>query len=399
MEKSINRPGPRWPLFQILAPLVFSVFMTGCHQAGAGAVADGNESTPEVTVMLARPVSREVVNSYPGRLTPFRQAEVRARVAGILMKRLYEEGREVTEGQTLFNIDDAQLKLDVLTAKAELARAEAELYKARDTLRRHQVLMDKKVMQEHDFVATVTSEIKARAAVDNAAAALSRAELLLSYSQVTAPISGRAGLALVSEGALVGEGEATQLTIIEQIDPIYVDFAQPASDLLAIDQGVNSGHLRKIDDSNIEVSLKFNDGSVYPHPGRLIYSDASISPRTDNVSMRAVFPNPEKTLRPGAYLNVSLARAVNDQVFLVPRDSLVRQEESSHVLVVSDQSLVEKRPVAAEELDGKNWVITAGLKNGEKVIINTGQAAGLEGQKVSTLSITGQSARLAFRKE
>lgn len=397
MGKSVIMFGQRLPFFQILA-LLLSALMAGCNQAGAETAADGTAPMPEVSVMLAKPVSREVVNTYPGRLAPFRQAEVRARVAGILMKRLYAEGQEITEGETLFNIDDAQLKLDVLTAKAELARAEAELFKAQDTLRRHKILVEKKVMQEHDFVATVTSEMQARAAVDKAAADLNRADLLLSYAQVSAPISGRAGLALVSEGALVGEGEPTQLTTIEQINPIYVDFAQPSSDLLAIDQGLNNGQLRKIDDSNIEVRLLFQDGSVYHQVGRLVFSDTSINPRTENVSMRAVFPNPEKTLRPGTYLKVSLSRAVNDQVFLVPRDSLLRQDESSHVLVVSEQNVVEKRQVEAKELEDKNWLVTAGLKSGEKVIINTGQAAGLEGQKVS-VAVIDEPPKLALRKE
>ena len=389
----------RFTFFQILSLIVLSALLAGCNQAGAEADAGGAAPAPEVTVILAQPVSREMASTYPGRLTPFRQAEVRARVAGILMKRVYTEGQEVVAGETLFNIDDAQLKLDVLTAKADLSRAEAELYKAQDTLKRHKVLVEKKVMQEHDFVATVTSEMQAKAAVDNAAAALGRAELLLSYSQVTAPISGRAGLSLVSEGALVGQGEPTQMTTVEQIDPIYVDFAQPSADLLAIDQGVNSGRLRKISDPNIVVHLKLQDGNVYPHTGRLIFSDTSVDPRTDNVSMRAVFPNPDKTLRPGTYLHVSLSRAVNDQVFLVPRDSLVRQEESSHVLVVSDQDTVEKRPVEAAELDGKNWVVTAGLQSGEKVIINTSQAAGLEGQKISVALLVPELPKLASRKE
>lgn len=385
--------------FKILALLIMSAILAGCDQAGAEL--DGHENTPvpEVTVMVAEPVTREVANSYPGRLTPFRRAEVRARVAGILMKRLYTEGQEVTEGQTLFEIDEAQLKLDVLTAKSELARTRAEHFKAEDTLRRHQVLVNKNVMREHDFVATVTAEQQAEAAVDNAAAALARAELLLSYARVSAPIAGRAGLALVSEGALVGQGEATQMTVIEQIDPIYVDFSQPSADLLALDQGLNRGDLKKIDEESAEVRLRLPDGSFYPQAGRLIFTGTSVDPETDNVAMRAVFPNPDKSLRPGTYLTVSLSTALNPRVFLLPRDSLLRGEEASHVLVVSEQGLVEKQPVEADELEGKNWVVTAGLKGGEKIIINSAQAAGFEGQKVTVGSIITSGEKLAARSE
>ncbi|UQZ89598.1 efflux transporter periplasmic adaptor subunit [Deltaproteobacteria bacterium Smac51] len=370
--------------------------LTGCGQAGAGQTESEAAPMPEVTVMLAQPIERAVIDSYPGRLAPFRQAEVRARVAGILMERLYIEGQDVTEGQTLFSIDDAQLKLDVLTAKSELARAQAELYKSEDTLRRHEVLLDKKAIQEHDYVASLTAEMQAKAAVDNATAALGRAELRLSYARVTAPISGRAGLSLVSEGALVGQDEPTRMTTIEQVDPIYADFSQPSADLLIIDDGVSNGRLKKIDEADIEVFLGLPDGSRYPHAGRLIFTNASVDPKTDNVSMRAVFPNPERLLRPGTYLNVSLSRAINPCVFLVPRDSLLRNEEASHVLVVSDQNLVEKRPVKADELDGKNWVVTAGLEAGERVILNSLQAAAFEGQEVSVASIVSAGEKLAL---
>lgn len=390
---------PYYLSLKILALLTISAVLAGCGQAGAELGDHENTPAPEVSVMLAEPVTREVTNSYPGRLTPFRRAEVRARVAGILLKRLYTEGQEVTEGQTLFEIDEAQLKLDVLTAKSELARTRAEHFKAEDTLRRHQVLLDKNVMREHDFVATVTAEQQAEAAVDNAAAALARAELLLSYARVSAPIAGRAGLALVSEGALVGQGEPTQMTVIEQIDPIYVDFSQSSADLLALDQASRRGELRKIDEGSVEVRLRLPDGSFYPRAGRLIFTDTSVDPETDNVAMRAVFPNPDKSIRPGTYLTVTLTTALNPRVFLLPRDSLLRGAEASHVLIVSEQGLVEKQPVEADELDGKNWVVTAGLKGGEKIIINSAQAAGFEGQRVTVGSIITGGEKLAARFE
>lgn len=379
-----------WPL--LLLPLA----LTACGQAGAER-AEEIEPVPEVTVMLARPVERPVLTSYPGRLAPYRRAEVRARVSGILMQRLYTEGQEVAEGDVLFNIDDARLKLDVLTAESELVRARAEHYRCWDTLRRHTSLLDSKVIQEHDYVASETGERQAQAAVDNASAALARAELLLSYARVTAPISGVSGLALVSEGALVGEGEATRLTTIEQIDPIYADFSQPSSELLLIDRGLKSGRLRKIDDPAVEVRLRLPDGSYYEHPGRLTFIDSSVDPGTDNVAMRAVFPNPDKTLRPGAYLSVDLARAVDPSAILIPRDSLLRRDSESHVLVVTAQNTVEKREVKISELDGRNWVVTSGLAAGDRVIVNSAAAAALEGREVTVAATVDGPEKLAFK--
>lgn len=379
-----------------LSLLLLLISAAACSQAGAER-AEEAQAPPEVMVMLAEAAEKQISASYPGRLAPYRRAEVRARVAGILMERLYAEGEEVSEGDTLFNIDDAQLKLDVLTAQSELARAEAEHYKSQDTLKRHKTLLGKEAMQEHDYVASLTAEMQAKAAVDNAAAALARAELLLSYARVNAPISGLTGLSLVSEGALVGQDEATRMTTIEQIDPIYVDFSQPSSDLLIIDEGIKNGRLRKTPEPDIEVRLKMPDGSLYEHTGRLIFTDSSVDPRTDNVAMRAVFPNPGKTLRPGTYLSVSLARAVNPYAILIPRDSLLRQDSESHVLLVSDQNTVIKRQVEVSELDGKNWVVTAGLTTGDRVIINSSQAAGLEGQKVSIAATVSGAQKLAFK--
>ncbi len=377
------------------------LILAGCGRAETDSAGGVDAApAPEVAVMVAVPRERPLVQTYPGRLTAFRRAEVRARAAGILVKRHYEEGREVAEGDLLFTIDDAQLKINRLSAQSALARAEAEHQGTLDTLSRHRSLVEKKSINEHDYIASVTAEKRAQAEVDSARAALAKAELDLSYARVDAPISGRAGLALVSEGALVGQDGLTPMTTIEQIDPIYVDFSQPASDLLAVDSAVKSGRLRKIDQAGVQVRLNLPDGSVYEHPGRLLFIDTSVDPRTDGVAMRAVFPNPDKTLRPGTYLGVSLSRAVNPQVFLVPRDSLLRQEGESHLLIVSDQNLVEKRPVEAAELDGKNWVVTGGLRPGDQVILNIAQGAALEGQKVSIAATTTSSTEtLALRRD
>ncbi len=380
--------------------LMLLALLTGCGQAGADKAAEEKAAPlPEVAVMVATPRERPVVQTYPGRLAAFRRAEVRARAAGILLARHYVEGAEVAEGEPLFSIDDAQLKINVLSAQSALARAEAEHQGTLDTLSRYSNLLEKKSINEHDHVAAVTDEKRAKAEVASAAAALAKAELDLSYARVTAPISGRAGLALVSEGALVGQDGLTPMTTIEQVDPIHADFSQPSADLLAIDDGVRNGRLKKIDEPAVEVRLTLPDGSSYEHPGRLIFTGTSVDPKTDGVPMRAVFPNPDETLRPGTYLSVNLSRAVNTRVFLVPRDTLLRQEGESYLLVVSPQDTVEKRVVETAELDGKNWVVTAGLEAGEQVVINSAQAVGLTGQKVSVASAAPGPERLASRKE
>lgn len=361
------------------------------------------ETEPQVEVLIAEPVERPLVQSYPGRLASFRKAEVRARAAGILLRRHYIEGSDVAAGQLLFSIEDDQLRIDVEAAESALAKAEAEHQGTLDTLKRHQNLVEKQSINEHDYVASQTAEKKARAEVANALAVLDQAKLDLSYAQVTAPISGRAGLALVSEGALVGQNELTKMTVIEQLDPIYLDFSQPASDLALVADGVRSGRLKKIEENEIKIWLAMADGSRYEHPGSLIFTDSSVNQETDKVAMRAVFPNPDRILLPGGYLRVSLARAVNPAVFLAPRDSLIRQGNESWLLLLSPDNVVEKVKVETEEMDEKNWVVTSGLNSGDRIILSGSKALPLEGQKVAVAAKPGQSSDevgpLAARKE
>lgn len=381
----------------ILLPLWAALILTGCGGADQSTALEETEA--EVAVMVAVPRQRPVKQAYQGRLAAYRRAEVRARAAGILLKRHYEEGREVAEGELLFSIDEAQLRTNLLAAQSSLARAEAEHQGTVDTLNRYRSLFKTRSINEHDYISAQTSEKQAAAAVKSAEAVLAKAELDLSYARVTAPISGRAGLALVSEGALVGQDGLTPMTVIEQVDPIYVDFSQPVSDLLAIDKSLKDGRLLKIDQSAAQVRLRMPDGDFYEHPGQLIFTATSVDQATDNVARRAVFPNPDKALRPGTYLSVEVAEALNPQAFLVPRDSLVRQSEASHLLIVSDKNLVEKVAVEATELEGKNWVVTAGLKAGDQVVINSAQALALEGQQVSVRTVAPETEQLAFLGE
>lgn len=344
----------------------------------------------EVEVMTAQPVVRPVIQTYPARLAAFRKAEIRARAAGILLERKYVEGSEVKAGQLLFTIDDEQLKINVLSMQSALARAEAEHQGAQDTLRRHSTLLGKQSINEHDHVASLTAEKRTRAEVGSAEAALADAELKLSYAQVTAPISGRAGMALVSEGTLVGQDGLTPLTVIEQIDPIYVNFAQPVPDLAEIKSGARQGLLNEYADADIVVQLIMPDGSIYGHEGRLVFSDVAVDPNTDNIAMKAQFPNPNSVLMPGAYIRVNLIRAVNPQIFLVPRDTVVLEENSSHIFVATPEGVVEKRAVTVRNLEGPNWQVTGGLKTGEKIILNSVQATPMVGEPVAAVSKAGQ---------
>jgi len=366
-------------LFLVAVILTLAAF--GCSPDKTGEEA-GSDSPTEVAVMTAAGVSRPVVQTYPGRLAAYRKAEVRARAAGILLERNYEEGSQVKAGDLLFSIEDEQLKIDVQAAKGALARAEAEHQGAQDTLRRHSSLLTRQSINEHDHVASMTAEKRTRAEVESAAAALAQAELSLSYARVTAPISGRAGQELVSEGTLVGQDGLTPLTVIEQIDPIYVNFSQPANDYGAIKMAGAKGLVKEYDQSETVVQLLLPNGEIFEHQGRLVFADSSVNPDTDNISMKGLFPNPKGLLLPGAYLRVNLIQAVNPKVFLIPRDSLVREENSSHLFVISPEGLAERRTVTADKMEGKNWLITAGLSDGDKVILDSGQAASLEGKKV-----------------
>lgn len=341
--------------------------LTGCGKNGKSTAP---EPLREAKVVMVRPTAVPLTIELPGRLDPYRQAQVRARVAGIVTARTYEEGQEVKQGAVLFRIDPAPLKAARDAAQGALAKAQAAALAASDKRQRYDDLVRDHAVSERDHTEAVAADMQAKAEVASAKAELARAQLQLDYATVTAPISGRARRALVTEGALVGQDQATPLTTIEQLDPIYVNFSQPAADVDALRYAVKSGRATGISQHDIAVTLLRADGTAYPLQGKLLFSDLAVDPTTDTVAMRALFPNPERELLPGAYVRIALDAAVDRRAILVPRDALLRTADRTSVRVVDTNGKVKDVEVIADQMSGRDWRITRGLTGGEHVIID-----------------------------
>ncbi|KVN30630.1 multidrug transporter [Burkholderia pyrrocinia] len=360
-NRSLSRHG--------LAPfaLLAMLAVAGCGKGEHGAAP---EAAQRATVLTVRPTAMPLTVELPGRLEAYRQAEVRARVAGIVTARTYEEGQEVRQGAVLFRIDPAPLKAARDAAQGALAKAQAAALAASDKRRRYDDLVRDRAVSERDHTEAVAADAQAKAELASAKAELARAQLQLDYATVTAPIAGRARRALVTEGALVGQDQATPLTTVEQLDPIYVNFSQPAADVDALRRAVKSGRATGIAQQDVAVTLLRADGSAYPLKGKLLFSDLAVDPTTDTVAMRALFPNPDRELLPGAYVRIALDNAVDRQAILVPRDALLRGADRASVKVVGANGKVRDVEVVADQMAGRDWRITRGLAGGERVIVD-----------------------------
>jgi membrane fusion protein, multidrug efflux system len=351
-----------------LAVATLLTLLAGCGKQNPQA--DAAAAAPQdVAVMTVHPSSVPLGVELPGRLEAYRQAEVRARVAGIVTARLYEEGQEVRKNAPLFRIDPAPLKAALDVAAGALARTEANALGATDKRRRYDDLVTDRAVSERDHTEALIEERQAKAEVASARAELERARLQLSYATVTAPIDGRARRALVTEGALVGQDSATPLTTVEQIDPIYVNFSQPAADVAALRRAIDTGRVQGVAQKDIKVYLTLPDGSEYAQTGKLLFTDLAVDPGTDSVAMRALFPNAQRELLPGAYVRIRLDRAIDTAAIAVPRDAVTRTADDATVKVVDAAGKVAVVPVQVNELKGRNWLVTRGLKGGERVIV------------------------------
>ena len=354
--------------------------VAGCDKpAGAGKAAA--KPIPEVAVVTAHPQAVPNTRELVGRLAATRSAQVRARVAGVLLERVYTEGTDVKPGQVLFRIDPARLQAQVNAQEAALVRAEADAANAALTAKRYSELRDKKTLSQQDLDTAQAAERTTAAAVKQARANLDAARLDLGYATVTAPIAGRAGRALVTEGTLVGQGEATLLTTVDRIDPIYVNFSQSPAELAALRKPATPG-AKPIAETQVEVVLP--DGSPYPHSGTLDFSDLAVDPNTGALSLRATLPNPDKTLLPGMFVTLRLTQGQLDQAFLLPQPALARDIQGAYLLVVDSNNKVVQRRVVSHGMTRKDWILTGDLKDGDQVIV-----AGL--QKVKP----GDEARIA----
>lgn len=348
---------------------VLSIF-AGCgEKPQAGAAPGAGMPPPEVSVVTVTPQRLSISNELPGRLEATRVAQVRARAAGIVLKREFREGSEVKAGDVLFRIDPATYQANFESAQAVLARAEANLSQASMKLQRYKPLVEINAISKQEYDDANAAQKQAAADVASARAARTTAGLNLGYARVTAPISGRIGRALVTEGALVGQGEATQLATIQQLDPIYVNLTQSSNELLQLQRAMASGQLQNVGQGKAAVTLLMEDGSVYPLPGKLLFSDLAVDESTGAVSLRAEFPNPQRTLLPGMYVRARLEQAIREQAISVPQQAVARSVDGASVMVVGTDGKVAVRQVKTGGAQGNAWVINEGLQAGDQVIV------------------------------
>ncbi|MGV3742295.1 MAG: efflux RND transporter periplasmic adaptor subunit [Burkholderiaceae bacterium] len=344
--------------------------LSGCGEKNANAqAANGNAPPPEVSVVTIAPQRVTLTTELPGRLEATRVAQVRARVPGIVLKRVYKEGSDVKAGDVLFRIDPAQYQAALNSAQASVSRAEANFTQANLKLNRYKPLVETNAISKQEFDDAIATQKQAAADLEAAKAARANARLNLGYATVNAPISGRIGRALVTEGALVGQGEATPLALIQQLDPIYATLTQSTAELLRLQRAMADGQLQRVGINEAKVSLVMEDGSVYPQSGKLLFSDLNVDQSSGSVTLRAEFPNPKRMLLPGMYVRARLEQAVSQNAILVPQQAVQRDPAGAVVMVVDQDGKVRAQQIKTGSVQGNNWVINEGLKAGDQVIV------------------------------
>jgi len=346
----------------------------GDKQGGKPGGKGGGMPPPEVEVITVGTSNATLTQDLPGRLQAYRTAQVRARVEGVIEKRLFQEGSDVKAGMPLFLIDARTYKAAAESAKADLAIAKqnAERYKS---------LLEVKAVSQLDYD---LAEAKAK----QAEAALSRAQLDLDNASVPAAISGRIGRALVTEGAFVGKGEATLLATIEQLDPIYANFTQSGVDLLRLREGIKSGQLKHAGAARAELVL--DDGKVYPLKGKILFTDMAVDPSTGGVSLRAEFPNPKRELLPGMFVRIRFPEARAMNVIRIPQRAVQAGPQGQFVMVIGAENKVAPLPIKTGSMAGEDFIIESGLKGGEQIIVNGLQKA-RPGTPVTPIPLGGKA--------
>jgi membrane fusion protein (multidrug efflux system) len=320
----------------------------------------------EVGVITIATHAMGLTTDLPGRLEASRVAQVRARAAGILQKRLFTEGSDVKAGQPLFQIDPLPYQASYANAQASLARAEANLTQAAALAERYKPLMEANAVSKQEYINAVAAAKQAEADVAAAKAAITNARLSVDYAHVTAPISGRIGRALVTEGALVGAAEATQLALIQQISSVYVNFTQSANEVQQLRRALKAGQLRTAGSDAAQVRIVLDDGTEVP--GKLLFTDVSVDASSGQVALRAEVPNSNSALLPGQYVRVRLSQAEVPSGILLPQQAVTRSASGDNVLVVGADNKPVPRQVKIGAAQGNQWVVLDGLKPGEQVI-------------------------------
>jgi len=360
---------PGRPLAALALAALLACTLAGCGPSTAQP-AGGGMPPLTVGVVTVQPGAVPLTTELSGRLEAWRSAQVRARVTGIVNKRLFTEGALVKADQPLFQLDDAAYRATLASADAAVARADAALAQAAAQLERNRPLAEAKAISPQDWLSVQTTHKQALADLASAKAAVVSARINVDYAAIKAPIAGRIGRAAVTEGALVGPTDATALALIQQTNPLYVNFTQSASELLRLRKAVDSGQLKRAGGAGAEVRVVLEDGSEYKLPGKLLFADPTVDAGTGQVSLRAELPNPDGTLLPGLFVKVRLVQATVDKGIRLPQQAVTRGATTDTVMVVGADGKPTPRVVKIGGAQGPNWVVLEGLQPGEQVMVD-----------------------------
>ncbi|RQS22018.1 efflux RND transporter periplasmic adaptor subunit [Burkholderia sp. Bp8998] len=352
--------------YRLLTVATAAVFLAACGKKESAPP----PQTPEVGVVTVQPQSVSVFTELPGRTSAFLVAQVRARVDGIVLRREFTEGSDVKAGQRLYKIDPAPYLAALNSAKATLAKAQANLVTQNALVARYKVLVAANAVSKQDYDNAVATQGQAAADVAAGKAAVDTAQINLGYTDVVSPISGRVGISQVTPGAYVQASQATLMSTVQQLDPVYVDLTQSSLDGLKLRQDVQSGRLKTSGPGAAKVSLILEDGKTYSDAGKLQFSDVTVDQTTGSVTIRAVFPNPGRVLLPGMFVRARIEEGVNENAFLVPQIGVTHDQKGQAIaMVVNAGNKVEPRPLKTTGMQGQNWIVEGGLQAGDRVIV------------------------------
>ncbi|VWB41729.1 efflux RND transporter periplasmic adaptor subunit [Burkholderia latens] len=352
--------------YRLLTVATAAVFLAACGKKESAPP----PQTPEVGVVTVQPQSVPVFTELPGRTSAYLVAQVRARVDGIVLRREFTEGTDVKAGQRLYKIDPAPYVAQLNSAKATLAKAQANLVTQNALVARYKVLVAANAVSKQDYDNAVATQGQAAADVAAGKAAVETAQINLGYTDVVSPITGRVGISQVTPGAYVQASQATLMSTVQQLDPVYVDLTQSSLEGLKLRQDVQSGRLKTSGPGAAKVSLILEDGKTYSEPGKLQFSDVTVDQTTGSVTIRAVFPNPGRVLLPGMFVRARIEEGVNENAFLVPQIGVTHDQKGQAIaMVVNASNKVEPRPLKTTGMQGQNWIVEGGLQAGDRVIV------------------------------
>jgi membrane fusion protein, multidrug efflux system len=357
-------------LLTCISVLAVAALLAACGSKNSAPAAAPGRPPPEVGVVTTTLQPVVLQTELPGRVEPLRVAQVRARVNGVVLNRLFREGSEVKAGQVLFQIDPAPYQASFDSAKAALAKAQANVTQASTQAERYKPLVEANAVSKQDYVNVVAAQKQAEADVAAAQAAVQAARINLDYATVRAPISGHIGRALVTEGALVSQTEATQLALIQQISTVYVNFTQSATDLMRLRKDADSKSSDNGSGPSVPVRVVLEDGSELPKAGKLLFSDLSVDPTSGQITLRAEVPNQDGLLLPGQYVRVRLSQSTMPSGILLPQQAVTRTDQGDTVVVVAPDGKPAPRRVKVGAVQGNQWVVLDGLKEGEQVVVD-----------------------------